>query len=220
MLSRNYHTADLAALRIFLLRHGQTAYNRQHILQGGGIDSVLDAEGHRQAAQFYAAWHMVPFAAVYTSDLQRTQQTMAPFAASGAIIQVHPGLREFHWGELEGRIFDAELQAIYARYLEQWHAGQTDLAIPGGESPSAAWARFRAAVEDIRAEHPAGHVLVCTHGRMLRIALAGLTTGGIQNMGRFKHANTAVNVLKANAQGFELEAHCDTSHLDSVPRIE
>lgn len=64
---------------IYIIRHGETDYNKQGIIQGGGIDSSLNELGRRQAQQFYQAYHHIQFDRIYTSELKRTHQSVAPF---------------------------------------------------------------------------------------------------------------------------------------------
>jgi bisphosphoglycerate-dependent phosphoglycerate mutase len=64
---------------IYLIRHGQTDFNKQGIVQGSGVDSSLNEEGHAQARKFYEAYHHINFDKIYVTELQRTHQTVAPF---------------------------------------------------------------------------------------------------------------------------------------------
>ena len=60
---------------IYILRHGQTDYNLQGIVQGGGVDTSLNDTGRKQAHAFHEAYKHIPFEAVITSRLKRTHQT-------------------------------------------------------------------------------------------------------------------------------------------------
>ena len=57
---------------IYIIRHGETDYNRQGIIQGSGVDSDLNETGRIQAEKFFKAYHHIPFDKVYTSELKRT----------------------------------------------------------------------------------------------------------------------------------------------------
>ena len=55
---------------IYLIRHGETDYNRRGVVQGSGIDSDLNEMGRAQAMAFFQAYQHVPFAKLYISGLK------------------------------------------------------------------------------------------------------------------------------------------------------
>lgn len=199
--------------RLFLLRHGETAHNKDQIIQGGGVDSVLNQTGRGQAQQFFARYQAHPFAAVVASSLRRTQETLAPFAEAGHRVQAHPGLNEIHWGHYEGRRYDAALQAEVAHVREAWAAGDFDYPVPGGETPNQVLRRATAALEDVLAAHPEGDVLVCAHGRVNCILLSHWLERDLRNMTAYRHPNTALHLLDAQPPAYAAVKLADTSHL-------
>ena len=57
-------------------------------------------------------------------------------------------------------------------------------------------------------------MLVCTHGRLLRILLAGALGYGLHRMNMFPHENTGLNILRMNRHGrFMVERLNDLTHL-------
>ena len=60
---------------IWLLRHGQTTANAQHVIQGPRIDAPLSDLGVRQAASLGEALADRPIEAVYSSPLVRARST-------------------------------------------------------------------------------------------------------------------------------------------------
>ncbi len=69
------------AKRIYIIRHGETDYNRLGIMQGSSIDTDLSEIGRLQAQAFYEQYQQLAFDAIITSSLRRTWQTVAPFLA-------------------------------------------------------------------------------------------------------------------------------------------
>lgn len=210
---KNENRKSVEGLRVYLLRHGQTDYNAAHVVQGGGIDSRLNATGRQQALAFYRRHRTASFRALHSSALRRTQETLAPFREEGYSLQVHAGLNEYHWGVFEGRPFDEALQKEIAPIREAWAAGDFDYRVPGGESPREVWERAHAALQTIVEENTNGNVLICTHGRMLRIILSNLVGAGLHEMQNIRHHNAALNVLRKTTAGFAAELLNDTSHL-------
>lgn len=45
---------------IYLIRHGETEYNRKGVVQGSGIDADLNELGQKQAAAFFCALQRSP----------------------------------------------------------------------------------------------------------------------------------------------------------------
>ena len=78
--------------QIYLLRHGQTDFNVQGIVQGSGVNSDLNERGRWQAERFWQAYQDMPFARVYTSALKRTQQSVQHFIDKGIPHESHTAL--------------------------------------------------------------------------------------------------------------------------------
>ncbi|MEM8893303.1 MAG: histidine phosphatase family protein, partial [Bacteroidota bacterium] len=57
--------------RLYIVRHGETEYNRKRMVQGSGIDAPINEKGQRQAQAFYNAYKEYPFQKAYISKLQR-----------------------------------------------------------------------------------------------------------------------------------------------------
>ena len=46
---------------IYIIRHGETDYNRQGIVQGQGVDTSLNDLGRRQASAFFEHYRHIDF---------------------------------------------------------------------------------------------------------------------------------------------------------------
>ena len=89
-------------LEIILIRHGETAWNKEQRMQGH-LDIEINAEGQRQAQALAACLAHEPLDAIFSSDMQRTQQTIAPLATTrGIVVQLDAQLRERCYGGFEG----------------------------------------------------------------------------------------------------------------------
>lgn len=205
-------------LRLFLLRHGQTDYNLRNIVQGGGVDSDLNQKGRDQAVMFFRAWQAKPFDALYSSKLRRAHQTLEPFRDLGHSISQLAEINELNWGIIEGKEATEEVQQEFIRINQRWSKGEIHEKVKDGESPMEAWTRIEQGLNTIIRQHPhGGNVLVCTHGRLMRILLAGALNYGLHNMNLFPHENTALNVLQVNRAGkYTVERLNDMSHLVSL----
>lgn len=200
---------------IYLIRHGETDYNRRNIVQGGGIDSDLNETGRSQGAAFFKQYGHLGFDRVYCTELKRTRQTLEHFAQNGHEIHVLPELNEFGWGNLEGAEGTDEVQAQFQQILAAWRQGDLHARVAEGESPLQAWERAAPGILRVIRETPAdGRVLICAHGRIMRVVLAQMLGYGLHRMDLFPHHNTALNLLSHNSSGrFRLHKLNDTTHL-------
>ena len=200
---------------IFLLRHGQTDFNVQNIVQGSGIDSDLNDTGRCQAAQFFAAYGRVPFAKVYTSALRRTGQSVQGFLDLGLPHEAHAALNEISWGRREGTRITVAEDAEYRATLAAWAAGDANARLEGGESPAEVAARQRPFIELLTARADEETVLVCLHGRALRVLLCQLLHYPLSCMGGFEHSNLCLYKLEYTGKVFTVKNFLDTAHLQS-----
>ena len=197
---------------LYIIRHGQTDYNKNKIVQGGGTDSVLNAKGQAQAQAFYEFYKEVEFDLVMTSSLQRTHQTVAPFLQKQIEWLQFPELNEIHWGKLEGRKGDDWLHSVYANLTKEWSSGNLLASVDGGESAADLVTRLERFVDKLklRAEQ---QILICTHGRTMRCLMSILSGQDATAMEQFQHANTGLYKVTYDTQQFTFELRNDTEHL-------
>jgi broad specificity phosphatase PhoE len=155
--------------RVYLARHGQTAYNLEGRFQGQ-LPVPLDETGRAQAAELAERAAGRGFAALWCSPLLRARETADVVAARiGLTLREEERLMETDAGEWTDRTFasvQAEAPGRFAAFL----AGDPGFAFPGGESFAEQEVRVAAALEDVeRGELPA---LVICHGMVIRAALS------------------------------------------------
>jgi len=206
---------------IYLIRHGQTAYNQLGIVQGSGVDAELNLYGRAQAEAFFAAYQSIAFDKIYTSKLIRTIQSVQPFIEAGVPVEHHTGLNEISWGHKEGKIIAQHDDNIFQAMLAAWREGQIDLAPEGGESPKQVLNRQKPVIDLILSRPEEQCILVCMHGRAIRILLTYLLGYGLHEMDRFKHDNLCLYRLHYDYQTtrFELLTANDTNHLRHLTSI-
>lgn len=147
---------------LWLVRHGETTWNREGRLTGWS-DVPLTALGEQQARALSGWLAAERFERVVASDLQRAIQTAR--LAYGEPQEVSAALRELEFGQLEGLKW-AELPEAYRAALLAFDGFQA----PGGEST----AQMRRRVYGFFDRLPAGRHLVFTHGGVLRMVLREL----------------------------------------------
>lgn len=203
---------------IYIIRHGQTEYNRKGLVQGSGIDSDLNDVGRQQADLFFQKHKETKFDKVYTSMLKRTHQSVKNFLDLELEWEKLVGLNEVSWGDKEGRPLTKEDNKIYFEMLEGWRNGELHLKVPKGESPLEVAKRQREALEVILSYPEEKQILVCMHGRAMRILLCQLMQQPISNMDDFEHSNLGLYILhyQYDTHSFELQLANDRSHLEEM----
>ena len=198
---------------IYIVRHGQTDYNLKGIVQGSGIDAPINDTGKIQAKKFYEAYKQVNFDKVYITELQRTAQSVASFIEDGIPTQVLSGLNEINWGTREGIVITPEEDAYYYKVIKQWREGNTFLRIHGGESPEDVQDRQKEALKVILNNETEETILICMHGRAMRIFLCHLLQLPLHRMDDFEHSNLCLYRLKYIDGEFKLVDSNNTKHI-------
>ncbi|MBS1949959.1 MAG: histidine phosphatase family protein [Bacteroidetes bacterium] len=207
--------------RIYIVRHGQTDFNLQGIVQGSGVDSSLNETGLAQAKAFFDAYSHVQFDKIYTSKLKRTVESVARFIELGISHEAHAGLNEISWGSNEGQRITPEEDAYYHDMLKEWQNGNTSLKIKGGESPEEVALRQRPVIKQILHE-PGENILVCMHGRAIRILLCQLLRYPLKSMDLFEHGNLCLYLVECTHTMSTIAKYNDVSHLVNVaqPQVQ
>jgi 2,3-bisphosphoglycerate-dependent phosphoglycerate mutase len=153
-----FSTAAYAQLTVFVVRHGQTDWNKEGRIQGG-TDNPLNATGREQAATLAGTLEGIKLDAVYTSSHQRARQTAAVFEGRAPVTPMDE-LRERFFGKFEGAN-DKDKATV-----EDWNKRRftwTD-DMEGGETLESQARRAQTALDKIRAKHKSGTVMIVGHG--------------------------------------------------------
>ena len=121
-------------MRLLLIRHAETAHNRENRVQGRA-DNPLSEIGVRQAEALGEHLRGEPLRAVVSSPLARARATAeAVAAAHGLSVIEEPDLVEMHVGEMEG-LETVAMRQRFPDFLREWVTERGPfLPMPGGES--------------------------------------------------------------------------------------
>ncbi len=201
---------------LYLVRHGETEYNRRSIVQGAGIDSELNDTGYAQAEALADRLADEAVDVVYASTLRRAKQTADVLATPHEPVSKTylRDLEEMDWGIFEGDPPSEERDEAMGTVKSRWRDGQYDYRVDDGESIRDVQARARRAMEHVVAREAGKTALVVTHGRYLRVLLASvLDDYTLEDMHRLDHSNTCVNRVRYDGNCFEADLLNCTSHL-------
>jgi probable phosphoglycerate mutase len=207
------------SLKLYLLRHGQTAFSRDNAFCGADLNPELTAEGQAMADCFAKAYKETPWAAVYASPLKRTIATAKPLCdAIGAKMELREDLMEIRYGKWEGKTI-AEVTKEYHDDYIRWSADPAWNGPTGGEPAVIIARRASLVIEEIRQKYDKGNVLVVSHKATIRIILASLL--GI-DVGRFRYRLAcpvaSVSQVEFTHEGPLLHSLADRGHLDAELR--
>lgn len=168
---------EQALRRIWLVRHGSTAWNAQQRFCGHS-DIPLSHEGRLQAYWLARRLHAVKIGALYSSDLGRARET-AEIIANRRVqplpIQVLEAWREMDFGAWEGFTY-AEIAASFPEQLG-FFRNPEQIAPPGGETLIHLQKRVLISLQQIvntyRPEEEAD-MLIVSHGGPLRVLLSSI----------------------------------------------
>jgi probable phosphoglycerate mutase len=203
-----------------VVRHGETRWNVEQRMQGH-FDSPLTEAGLEQAAAIARRLAAdPPFDLLVASDLGRAFDTArAIAAATGHHVRTDRRLRERNWGVGEGLTYE-EIGRRYPDAFRPDHEVDPDYAVPGGESRRAFHARVVVAFEDLAAAHPAGRIVVVTHGGALAAIYRHVHRIPHGEPHRIAIANASYNAVSFDAGAWAIHAWADVDHLDDAPRLE
>jgi len=205
--------------KIYLIRHGQTEYNKNHIIQGGTIDSSLNQTGQLQGQAFFDYYQGTPFDIVYTSALVRTKETVQSFLDLGIPHKSLAALNELSFGIYDGQKVIGDQSNEFSQIIKQWDQGETHLKHEGGQSPEDVAKQQQTFISQVK-EDNFETALVCMHGRAMRILLSQLLKQPLAEMHNFKHHNTCLYLLNYDGNSFSLEKENDLQHLEAFKTEE
>jgi phosphoserine phosphatase len=214
------------AVRLLLVRHGETDWNRQGRFQGQ-IDVPLNETGHQQAQQAADFLSIVPLDFAVTSSMKRPKETAQAILKQQAEMPLgeEPNFREISHGTWEGK-FEAEIEQEYSGELERWRTEPETVQMPEGENLQQVWDRATTAWDEMvqiaRAKFDPSNGktrvgLVVAHDATNKVILSHVVGAGADKFWCFKQGNGAVSVIDYPAEGPPiLQAMNITTHLGGV----
>ncbi|HEY9601415.1 MAG TPA: histidine phosphatase family protein [Allocoleopsis sp.] len=208
-------------LRLLLVRHGETEWNRVSRFQGG-IDVPLNENGRNQAGQAAQFLKGVPIDFAVSSPMLRPKET------AEIILSHHPNIqlelkdefREINHGLWEGKL-ESEIRQEYPDLLRQWQSSPETVQMPEGENLQQVWDRAVAAWDEIARSTEISSTelktgLVVAHDAINKVILCHILGLNPASIWCIKQGNCAVTVIDY-PQGLEkapvLQAMNITTHL-------
>ena len=187
-----------ASTLILLVRHGATPTTGQ-VLPGRAPGLHLAERGQAQAREVAARLAGLEIEAIYSSPMERAQETAGPTAeAFGLDVQIDERLIECEFGRWTG----AKLTDLYQ--LPEWRSVQktpSQFRFPGGESFPEMQERMVAALQDLAQRHRGGSVALFSHADPLKAAVAWLQGAPLDAFQKITIDTASVSAARLDEDG-------------------
>ena len=189
---------DHQGIRLLLVRHGETDWNRQTRFQGQ-IDVPLNDNGRQQSQKAGEFLQEVAIDFAVSSTMLRPKET------AEIILKQHPnvkldlqdGLKEISHGLWEGKL-ETEIEQEFPGELQRWRLVPAQVQMPEGENLQQVWERSVAAWQSIveaALTNQFKTVLVVAHDATNKTLLCHILGLSLENFWNFRQGNGAVSVI-------------------------
>ncbi|MGA2793410.1 MAG: histidine phosphatase family protein [Roseiarcus sp.] len=209
----------VTATQFILVRHGETAWNREGRIQGH-LDSPLNADGIAQARTLAERLRMESFAALISSDLGRARRTAQYISMrTGHTVIVDTRLRERQYGIFEG-LTRSEAKSVYPDVYARYEDESVTYAIPGGESAEECFLRNLECLQELADRYPDRRIVVVTHGGVLDGLYRHVM--GLPHVGSraFAIVNASLNRFTYENDVWRLDRWGDVGHLGQSESLD
>lgn len=203
---------------VYLIRHGQTAWNREEIFRGR-TDVPLNETGLKEAALAGEYLKEVEVHAIYSSPLSRARETAEKIAQFRNIeVQLLDGIIDMSFGRWEGHPHQ-EIQKDYKELYLQWKEEPHRVKLPGGESLDEVRVRSMAALEEVIRLHPGKTLVLVSHRVINKVLICGILGIDNSHFWQIGQDTTAINLIQFKNGKYILSLLNETCHLKPLKEV-
>ena len=185
---------------VLMIRHGENEFVKTGKLAGRLPEVHLNDRGQQQALELADALAAIPIKAVYSSPMERAQETAAPLASKlGLELQIRDGLIETGIGEWAGQ----ELKSL--RKLPMWKTVQDNpsrFRFPSGESFLECQTRVVTEIETIIKAHKDDEIVACvSHADPIKLVAAYYLGMPLDHFQRLACDTASVTIFMLSEKG-------------------
>ena len=201
--------------QIYLVRHGETAWNKAKIFRGRR-DIPLDEQGRLEAACATRALREVPLAALYSSPLSRARETAETIAAGrGLAVVVDEAFTDIDYGEWT-EYWDTEARRKFGDQYRQWKESPHLVKFPGGESLDDVRRRAAPRLMELARQNPEGTIALVSHRVVLKLLLCEAKGLDNSHFWEVRLDTGAWSVLEYANGALRVAVENDTRHLQAL----
>jgi broad specificity phosphatase PhoE len=200
---------------IYLVRHGQTAWNKEEIFRGR-TDVPLDETGLRQAELAGEYFKGVEIQGIYSSPLVRAWET-AQKIAQFHNLRVEPleGILDMSFGNWEGHAHQ-EIRKIDSETYRQWVESPHLVRLPGGESLDEVRGRAMVALEEVIRKHREKTIVLVSHRVVCKVLICAILGLDNSHFWQIAQDTTAINLIQYKNGKYILSLMNETCHLKAL----
>jgi len=200
---------------IYLVRHGQTAWNKEEIFRGR-TDVPLDETGLKQAELAGQYFKGKEIHGIYSSPLSRAWET-AQMIAQFHNLKVQPlqGILDMSFGEWEGHAHQ-EIRKMDGETYRQWVESPQLVRLPGGESLDDVRVRAMTALEEVIRSHPEKTLILVSHRVVCKVLICAILGLDNSHFWQIAQDTTAINLIQYRNGKYILSLMNETCHLKAL----
>ena len=199
-------------MKLILVRHGETYWNKDGRVQGGDSDIELNDTGLEQARKLAVFLKNEPIITILSSPLRRAIATAEVIAGYHQLpVGIEQGLKELKVGDLEG-ISISDLRTTFSRFLLKWWQEGEAMKLPNGESLVQLQQRAWNVIEGLLERHNDGTALVVSHYFVTLAIILKALDFPLDCFIKFKLDLGAVSILEFLDYGARLVTFNDSSY--------
>ena len=197
---------------IYLVRHGETAWNREEIFRGRA-DIPLNEIGFREAELIGEYLKGMDIHVIYTSPLSRAKETGRRIAQFFNLkVQLLIGIIDMRFGKWEGRSLQ-EVQKTDRELYQQWREKPHIVRLPEGESLDEVRVRAMAALEGVIQYHHGMNIVLVSHRVVNKVIICGILGIDNSHFWQIGQDTAAINLIQFKEGKYILSLLNETCHL-------
>lgn len=187
-------------MNVLLVRHGETAWNREGRYQGR-TDIPLSSDGEAQVRALGQRLAHLPIHLAVASPLSRAKNTaQAILAGRDTPLELDEGLLEISHGQWEGQLA-SDIELSHAEMFGTWRS-RPDRDVPAGpgaetlgDVEARAWPVLVRAIARLEALGPDSTALIAAHDAVNRVLLCRVLGLPLSRVWMFRQAPATLNVM-------------------------
>jgi len=197
---------------IYLVRHGETAWNREEIFRGR-TDVPLNETGLKQAEWAGQYFKGMEIHAIYSSPLSRAWQTAQKIAQVHQLkVESLEGIIDMSFGNWEGHAHQ-EIREMDGETYRQWVESPHLVKLPGGESLDDVKGRAMGALEEVIVKHPKKTLVLVSHRVVCKVLICAILGLDNSHFWQIAQDTTAINLIQYKHGRYILALMNEACHL-------
>ena len=202
--------------KLYLVRHGETIWNRQQRMQGCSNDIELSDSGRVQAEALAERLKDINIDRIFSSSLSRANQTAKMIAKQHNIeVEICSEFKEINFGKWEG-MYLTEIMEQYPELLKVWKVTPHLAVVPEAETIAELQKKSMTKLRQLLEDNKDKDIMVVSHGISNKLMILAMMNMQLSDLHRIRQDNTALNIFDYNNGLFDIITLNDICHLNGI----